>query len=134
MIRAVVHAAGVDLRPSADHRLGSRVGPPFQGGHLLMGVALVSIMLTACTHHPAGVPFAPWKLRGTIVDVHDGRVRVRHKSGQVVDLVIDERTTIIGSEGMATPSVLTHGRRVVVNVEPLADGRGRAARVQVFGT
>jgi hypothetical protein len=99
-----------------------------------MGVALVSIMLTACAHHTAGVPFAPGQLRGTVVDVHDGQVRVRHKSGQVVDLVIDERTTIIGSEGTATPSILTHGRRVVINVEPLADGRGRAARVQVFGT
>jgi hypothetical protein len=134
MIRAVVDAESVDRRLSADHRLRPRVGPPFQGGHLLMGVALVSIMLTACAHHPAGVPFAPWQLRGTVVDVHDHQVRVRHKSGQVVDLVLDERTTIIGSEGTATASILTHGRRVVVNVEPLADGRGRAARVKVFGT
>jgi hypothetical protein len=96
-------------------------------------VVLVSIMLTACAHHPAGVPFAPWQLRGTLVDVHDDQVRVRHKSGQVVDLVLDDRTAIIGSEGKATRSMLTHGRRVIVDVEPLADGRGRAVRVRVFG-
>jgi len=101
---------------------------------LLVALALMSTLLSACAHHPADVPFAPWELRGTIVDVRDDHVRVRHKSGQVVDLVVDDRTTIIGSEGKATLSVLTHGRRVVVKVEPLADGRSRAARVQAFGT
>jgi hypothetical protein len=94
----------------------------------------LSILLAACTHHPAGVPYAPWELRGTIVSVHDDQVRVRHKSGQIVDLVLDDQTAIIGSEGRATLSMLTDGRRVIVKVEPLADGRGRAARVQVFGT
>jgi hypothetical protein len=137
MIRAVVHAKSVDLRFSGLRLSGLRlsgVGPPFQGGHLLIGVVLVSILLTACAHHPAGVRYAPWELRGTIVDVHGDQVRVRHKSGQVVDLVLDDQTAIIGSEGKATLSLLTHGRRVIVHVEPLADGRGRAARVQVFGT
>jgi hypothetical protein len=110
------------------------VGPPFQGGHLLIVVTLASILLSACAHHLPGVPYAAWELRGTIVDVHDNHVLVRHKSGQVVDLVVDDRTTIIGSEGKATLSVLTRGRRVVVNVEPQADGHGRAARVQAFGS
>ena len=123
MIRRVVH-----------HRLLSGAGPPFPGGHLLIGVALVSFLFTACAHRPAGVPYAPWELRGTIVSVHDDQVRVRHKSGQVVDLVLDDQTAIIGPEGKATLSTLTHGRRVIVKVEPLGDGRGRAARVQVFGT
>jgi len=66
--------------------------------------------------------------------LHDDQVRVRHKSGQVVDLVLDDQTAIIGPEGKATLSTLTHGRRVIVKVEPLGDGHGRAARVQVFGT
>jgi len=100
---------------------------------VLIGVAS-TILLTACAHHPASVPYAPWELRGTIVSVHDDQVRVRHKSGQVVDLLLDDQTAIIGSEGKAKLSMLTHGRRVIIKVEPLADGRGRAARVQVFGT
>jgi len=126
MMRPVVHAESVDLRVL-------RGGPPFQSGRLLIGLALMSMLLTACAHHPAGAPYAAWELRGTIVEVLDDQVRVRHKSGQVVDLLLDDRTAIIGSEGKATLSVLTRGRRVVVHVEPLADGRGRAARVQVFG-
>jgi hypothetical protein len=96
-------------------------------------VTLVSILLTACAHHPTGVPFAPWELRGTIVDVRDDHVRVRHKSGQIVDLVLDDGTAIVGQEGSATQSALIGGRRVVVSVEPLADGRARAARVRIFG-
>jgi hypothetical protein len=132
MIRAVVGAESVDLRLSADHRLRCGVGAPVQRGQLLIGVALVSIMLTACAHQTTARPYAPWELRGTIVDVRDHEVRVRHKSGQVVDLIVDDQTAILGSEGKATLSTLTHGRRVTVNVEPLADGRARAARVRVF--
>jgi hypothetical protein len=93
-----------------------------------------TLTLTACAHRGDHAPFRPWELRGTIVDADARQLRVRHKSGQVVNLVLDARTAIIGSEGKATLSMLTHGRRVIVNVEPLADGRGRAARVHVFGT
>ena len=100
---------------------------------LLLAVG-ATLTLTACAHHPPGIPYGPWELRGTVVDVRGDHVLVRHKSGQVVDLVVDDRTAIIGSEGKATLSILTHGRRVVINVEPLADGRRRAARVQAFGT
>ena len=127
--RPVVHAERVDLRSVA-------VGPPCQGGHcgrLLIGLTLASILLTACAGHRPGASFAPWELRGTIVDVRDDHVRVRHKSGQIVDLVMDDGTAIIGKEGKAARSALTGGRRVVVNVEPLGDGRARAAQLRVFG-
>ena len=131
MIRPIVHAEHVDRRCSGVRLSG--VGPSSQGGHLLFAVALMSMLLTACAHRPPGVPFAPWELRGTIVDVRADHVRVRHKSGQIVDLVLDDGTAIVGQEGQATRSALVGGRRVVVSVEPLNDGRARAARVRVFG-
>ena len=143
--RAVVHAKSVALQvpvgtPVAQPFRAARAaicrpeGPRYNRPRLLVALTLMSILLTACAHHAAGVAYRPWELRGTIVTVHDDHVLVRHKSGQVVDLVVDDRTTIIGSEGRATLSVLTRGRRVVVHVEPLVDGRSRAARVQAFGT
>ena len=101
------------------------------GTHVLVAVVLASLSVAACADH-ATPPFAPWELRGTVVELRDERLRVRHKSGQIVDLLVDDRTIIDGSEGRATVSALTHGRRVIVNVEPSAGGP-RAARVRVFG-
>jgi len=94
---------------------------------------VVTIALAACSHRTPPASFAPYELRGTVVEVNAERLRVRHKSGHVVELLLDDRTTVIGQEGAATLSAVTHGRRVIVNVEPLADGRSRAARVRVFG-
>jgi len=119
----------------------TRAGPAFEAGRrghpetvLLQSLLVVAALaLTACAHQPAARPFASWELRGTIVDVAADHLRVRHKSGQVVDLVLDDRTTVVGREGTATRSALIHGRRVVVSVEPLGDGRARAARVRVLG-
>jgi hypothetical protein len=119
----------------------TRVGPVFQPGRrghpkrvpLQSLLALAALTIAACTHRAAPPPFASWELRGTIVDVAGDHLRVRHKSGQVVDLVLDDRTTIAGREGTATRPTLTHGRRVVVSVEPLGDGRARAAHVRVLG-
>ena len=97
-------------------------------------VALTILTLTGCVHRSSsGERFAPWELRGTVVEVTAGSLRVRHKSGQILDLRLDDRTTIVGAEGTATVSALTRGRRVVVNVEPLENGAARAARVRIFG-
>ena len=134
MNRTVVHTESVDRRIAAGPPFQqSAAGPAFQAGRLLIAVTLVSILLTACAHHPRGTSYAPWQLRGTVVDIRDDHVRVRHKSGQIVDLVLDDRTAIVGKEGKAARSALTGGCRVVVNVEPLADGRARAAQVRIFG-
>ena len=99
----------------------------------LLGVAIVSAAPVACAHRSVPAAAAPWELRGTVVAAGEERLQVRHKSGQIVELVLDARTTVVGQEGAATVSALTHGRRVVVHVEPLGDGRSRAAQVRVFG-
>jgi hypothetical protein len=111
----------------------SGVGPPFQGRRLLVFIALAMFALAGCVHRSASPRFAAWELRGTVIELRDQRLRVRHKSGQIVELMLDDRTVIVGQEGAATPSALTNGRRVIVTVEPLADGRPRAARIRVFG-
>jgi len=96
-------------------------------------VVAVASALAGCSHRNAPQPFAPWELRGTVVEANGERLLVRHKSGQIVDLVIDDRTAVSDREGATTFAALAHGRRVIVNVEPLADGGARAVRVRVFG-
>ena len=96
-------------------------------------VAAIVSALAACSYRSAPQPFAPWELRGTVVDLNGEHLRVRHKSGRIVELVLDDRTAVVDQEGAATLSAVRDGRRVIVKVEPLADGRARAARVRVFG-
>ena len=98
-----------------------------------VAVAVIVSALAACSHRSVSQPFASWELRGTVVDMTGEHLRVRHKSGRIVDLLLDDRTAVIDQEGVATFSGLRNGRWVVVNVEPLADGRARAARVRAFG-
>jgi len=96
-------------------------------------VAAIVSALAACSHRTAPQPFASWELRGTVVDQSGEHLRIRHKSGRIVELVLDDRTAVIDQEGAAALSALRHGRRVIVKVEPLADGAARAAQVRVFG-
>jgi len=89
-------------------------------------------LLGGCVHHTESGPPARWELRGTIVEIRNDELRVRHKSGQVVALTFDDQTAIVGAEGRAPVSALTHGRRVAVSVEPLPNGRARATTIRVF--
>jgi hypothetical protein len=122
-----------DVRSDRTILHGPGVGPPCRGGRRLVSVALALLALAGCVHRSASPPFAPWELRGTVIEVQGDVLRVRHKSGRIVEVVLDDRTAVVGQEGAATLSALTHGRRVVVNVEPLADGGARAARIRVSG-
>ena len=70
--------------------------------------------------HALVVALAVWQLRGTIVSVDHDHLRVRHKSGQIVELLLDDRTVFLRG-------------RIVGDVQPLGDGRQRAVTVRVFG-
>jgi hypothetical protein len=106
-----------------------------RAAHTLIAVAIAAAVVaaTACAHADPGARRAIWQLRGAIVAVDDhSTIRVRHKSGQIVEVGLDRETTFV-SGGQPTDATALHaGARVVIDVEPLGDGRQRARRVRVF--
>jgi hypothetical protein len=56
---------------------------------------IVPIMMSAaCIHHLAGSEIQAWRLRGRVVAMTED-LDVRHKSGQVVRISLDDRTEYI---------------------------------------
>jgi hypothetical protein len=79
---------------------------------------------------PSGVPV--WELRGGVVAISASRVDVRHKSGRVIELTIDDRTDLVGAAGKEAWAAVVPGMRVAVQVESDGSGGYRARSVRVF--
>lgn len=104
-----------------------------RGRTRLVAAAIALVALAGCTHRIAGRVPRQWELRGAIVDASADHLRVRHKTGQVVDLLLDDRTDIVRNDQPAARDVLRPGARVRVVIEPLAEGRPRAHTIHVYG-
>jgi hypothetical protein len=99
---------------------------------LVAAIAASLISTTGCASRSASQPFHIWRLKGAVADVDVSSIRVRHKSGQVVVLMVDERTTYVHDKQPASKDLLIKGTRVVVEVER----RGavdHALSVEIFG-
>jgi hypothetical protein len=73
-----------------------------------------------------------WQVRGAVVSVGDMTVDVRHKTGQVVTLLLDGRTTYERGHAATDRTSLRRGARVTVDVE--STGRvNHAVHVELFG-
>jgi hypothetical protein len=92
-----------------------------------------ALSLAACAHRVTGQPYAAWELRGAIVDAAGNRLRVRHKTGQIVDVVLDDATTVTRDGKPAGRDGLRSGVRVRITVEPMEGGGQRAQLVQLYG-
>jgi len=79
------------------------------------------------------VVLAVWHLRGAIVGVETDRVRIRHKSGQIVELIVDDQTVLLRGKERVTLDAARQAARVIADVQPLGDGRQRALKVRLFG-
>ena len=86
----------------------------------------------ACTHRVVSSRPYVWQLRGAVVSVNDTILQVRHKTGQVVDLQIDDRTLYIRNKQPDSRQSLLRGTRVMVDVESPRRGLYRARLVQIF--
>ena len=93
------------------------------------GLALAA----ACTHRIVSSGPYVWQLRGPVVSVSDTLLQVRHRSGQVVDLQIDDSTSYTRNKQPDSRQSLQRGTRVMVDVESLPRGAYRARLVQIFG-
>jgi hypothetical protein len=98
----------------------------------LLAAALAMVCVCACGHRVDVTP-APWEMRGAIVDVGADHIRVRHKSGDVVDIRLDEATAVLRDEKPVGRDRLRQGVRVRVAIEPVADGSRRAQVVRLYG-
>ena len=96
---------------------------------------LAAAMVTAagCAHRVGESPAGVWELRGSVVDASGDRLRVRHKTGQVVEIVLDDRTTVLRNDKPEERRALRRGTRVTVVIEPIGGGAQRARIVRVYG-
>jgi hypothetical protein len=106
------------------------------GKRLFLACAAAAAMAASsagCSHRIAGAQPRTWELRGAVVDATDAHVRVRHKTGQVIELMLDDRTQITRDERPRGRDILRRGARVRVEVEPLPEGGQRAQTIRVYG-
>ena len=97
---------------------------------LVIGALLMAAACGPKTIAPPGA--ASWELRGSIEAISSSRLDVRHKSGRIVELALDDRTELLGAAGQTTTAVLVPGMRVAVRVETEPSGAYRAQSVRVF--
>ena len=90
------------------------------------------VIAAACTHRVVSSGPGVWQLRGAVVSVSDTMLQVRHKTGQVVDLQIDDRTLYTRNSRPDSRQSLLRGTRVMVDAESLRRGVYRARLVQIF--
>jgi len=98
-----------------------------------LGFVLVSLFVaTACAHRVSSQEPFPWQLRGAVTSVQGSTIRVRHKSGKIVMLTVDDRTVYVKNKQAATLNLVSVGTRVIVDVSRQA-GVDRAVRIQIGG-
>lgn len=94
-------------------------------------IALAAAALQGCAHRAAVEQAHRWQVRGVVVALNGDALDLRHKSGRIVRLIVDDRTRFAGSAAAADGAVRP-GVRVAADVEP-EGGALHALRVQVFG-
>ena len=96
-------------------------------------VALSLAFAPACgARVPKAGPYV-WQLRGAVVSVTDSRLQVRHKTGGIVDLQIDDHTAYVRNKQPDSRQSLGQGTRVMVEVETIQRNVYRARVVEIFG-
>jgi hypothetical protein len=97
----------------------------------LLLVALVT--LGGCVHRAAGVSGSVWELRGAVVTITPELLTVRHKTGQLVPLAIDDQTVFIRDHARESAAALRPGVRITIIVETSPQHVYRARQVEIFG-
>lgn len=99
---------------------------------LRLSVVVLWIASIACAARAPEKPHT-WQLRGVVASVQNKVIEVRHKTGRVVRITVDERTAFIENDATASPQSVRVGKRVGVEIESGGDG-ARARRVVLFGS
>ena len=96
-------------------------------------ILLAAISLGGCVHRTAASARSVWRLRGAVATIQPDLVTVRHKTGQLVQLVIDDQTVFIRRHERESIAALRPGVRVSITVETTAQRLYRAHQVELFG-
>ena len=94
-------------------------------------IFLTIMMSAACIHHLAGSEIQAWRLRGRVVAMTEDSLDVRHKSGQVVRISLDDRTEYYLNRKPESRQIVLRDTRVTVDVESVVGGN-RARRIDVY--
>ena len=94
-------------------------------------IFLTIMMSAACIHHLAGSEIQAWRLRGRVVAMTEDSLDVRHKSGQVVRISLDDRTEYYLNRKSESRQIVLRDTRVTVDVESVVGGN-RARRIDVY--
>jgi hypothetical protein len=94
-------------------------------------IILTIMMSTACIHHLTGSEVQAWRLRGRVVAMTAESLDVRHKSGQVVRIRLDDRTEYYLNKKPNTRQIVLSDTRVTIDVESVVGGN-RARRIDVY--
>ena len=97
----------------------------------LVLATLVILIAAACAARSPQPPHV-WQLRGAVISFNNTTLEVRHKTGRIVTLTLDERTEYMVDESRVSSDSLSRGRRVSVDVESVNNVQ-RARRVRLFG-
>lgn len=99
------------------------------GARALVLGAVLMLAATGCAHR---VPAAHvWTLWGTVVDFGPTQLSVRHKSGRVVTVELDDATMFSSGGRPAGRTALAKSARVAIDVEALPTGGQRAKAVRI---
>jgi hypothetical protein len=95
-------------------------------------IALSLLPVTGCaSHHGSPESFEIWQLEGAVTAVDASSIQVRHKSGRIVVVEVDDQTTYLHHKQPASKDMLIKGTRVIVEVERHANV-DHALRVEIF--
>ena len=76
-------------------------------------------------------PYA-WELRGAVASVQGSTIEVRHKTGRMVVVTVDQHTVYMRDAAAASLQSVKPGGRVRVEIQS-DDGVNRARQVRMFG-
>jgi hypothetical protein len=103
--------------------------PQVRAPHLW--IILTILMSAACIHHLTGSEVQAWRLRGRVVAMTENSLDVRHKSGQVVRIRLDDRTQYYLNRKLASRQIVLRDTRVTIDVESVVGGN-LARRIDVY--
>jgi hypothetical protein len=96
-------------------------------------VLLAIVSLAGCAHRTTSSAGSVWRLRGAVTTVQPNLLVIRHKTGQLVQVVMDDQTVIIRGDRRESAAALRPGVRVAVTVETSAQRGYRARQIELFG-
>jgi hypothetical protein len=97
----------------------------------IIWIVISMIVSAACAHRLTGSEVRLWQLRGRVVAMTEDTLEVRHKSGQVVRVNLDDRTEYYLNRKLDSRQSVHRDTRITIHLEASVRGN-RARRIDVY--